>query len=316
MITSSPRGEYTTRLNRVVNHIGARLDEPLTLRELADVAGFSPYHFHRIFKGVMGETLSSFIWRLRLERAANLLVRQPRTRVTDIALSCGFSSHSNFARAFKERFGVSASEFRTVQPRKPGDTDRKEGEGSTTRALYAPNEWARYPKERRTMNVEVKTLPTYHVAYIRRFAYSKGVFAEHLNAAFQQVCGWVAAQGLFGPDTLVIGVPHDNPDVTPNDRCRYDACVTVPSSVTTASTDVDIQDLPGGRYAVLRIDVDEPAEIGLKADAMYGDWLPRSGFQADDRPPLEIYYDSDEPGTEKRIVLDFCIPVTPLRSLA
>jgi AraC family transcriptional regulator len=62
----------------------------------------------------------------------------------------------------------------------------------------------------------------------------------------------------------------------------------------------------------LPADVDDPAEIGLSVDAMYGSWLPRSGFQADDGPPLEIYYDSDEPGPEKRIVLDFCIPVTPL----
>ena len=307
MTTSPPRWEYTRRLNRVVNHISEHLDEPLTLQELADVAGFSPYHFHRIFKGVTGETLSSFIWRLRLERAASLLLWQPTTRVTDIALSCGFSSHSNFARAFKERFGVSASEYR-----KGGDIHRKEGEGDSSRALYAPKDWDLYPEESPTMNIEVKTLPAYHVAYIRRFAYSKGVFAEHLNAAFQQVCGWVAGQGLFGPDTLVIGVPHDNPDVTPNDRCRYDACVTVPASVATASAEVDIQDLPGGRYAVQRLDVDDPAEIGRSVDAMYGGWLPRSGFQADDRPPLEIYYDSAEPGPKKRIVLDFCIPVSPL----
>ena len=99
MTTSSPRWEYTRRLNRVVNHISEHLDEPLTLGELAGVAGFSPYHFHRVFTGVTGETLSSFIWRLRLERAASLLVWQPTTRVADIALSCGFSSPSNFARA-------------------------------------------------------------------------------------------------------------------------------------------------------------------------------------------------------------------------
>ena len=315
MATSPSRWEYTTRLNRVINHISRHLDEPLSLQELADVAAFSPYHFHRIFKGVMHETLSSFVWRLRLERAACLLLWQPTTRVTDIALACGFSSHSNFARAFKERFGVSATEFRAGQLRNLANTDRKPREDGPDRSLYALGcgpDVGLYPEERRTMSVEVKTLPAYHVAYIRRYAYSKGVFQKHLHAAFEQVCAWAAARGLFGPDTLVIGVPHDNPDVTPNDRCRYDACVTVPVEVTTGSAEVDIQELAGGRYAVQRIEVEDPAEIGRLVDAMYGGWLPESGFQADDRPPLEIYHDSKESGPKRRIVLDFCIPVTPL----
>lgn len=315
MTVSVPRWEYTTRLNRVVNHISQHLDEPLPLKELADVAAFSPYHFHRIFKAFMGETLSSFIWRLRLERAASLLVWQPTTPITSIAMACGFSSHSNFARAFKERFGVSASEFRANELRNPCNAESKLRAGEPAGPAYAPGYWPNGgldAKERRTMNVEVKTLPTYHVAYIRRFAYSKGVFQEHLSAAFQQVCGWVAARDLFGPETLVIGVPHDNPDVTPNDRCRYDACVTVPANVAAGSAEVDIQDLAGGKYAVQRIDVEDPAEIGRAVDGMYGTWLPASGFQADDRPPLEIYCDTDEPGPKKRIVLDFCIPVSPI----
>ena len=108
------------------------------------------------------------------------------------------------------------------------------------------------------MVVEVKTLPSYHVAYIRRLGYSKGEFQEHLSAAFQQVCRWAADRDLFRSDTLVIGVPHDNPDISPTARCRYDACVTVPGEVTQGSANVDIQDLHGGKYAVQRIDVDGP----------------------------------------------------------
>lgn len=162
------------------------------------------------------------------------------------------------------------------------------------------------------MDVDVRTLPSYRVAYIRRLGYSKGVFQEHLNSAFQQVCAWVNARNLFGPDTLVIGVPHDNPDITPNDRCRYDACVTVPEMVTSGTGDVDVQVLAGGRYAIHRIDVSDPAEIGVAVDEMYGQWLPGSGYQADDRPCLEMYHDSGKSGPQSRIVLDFCIPVKPL----
>jgi AraC family transcriptional regulator len=309
------RWDYTARLNRVVNYIGEHLDEPLTLRELADEAAFSPFHFHRIFKAMMGETLGGFFWRLRLEKAANLLLWQPTARITDVALACGFSSPSNFSRAFRQRFGMSATEFRAGGLSKMCKAERKPGEVSPMSALYAPSGGptaAQNPERSGTMNVEVKTLPGYRVAYVRRFGYSKGVFQEHLSAAFQQACRWVSARGLFGPETLVIGVPHDNPDVTPNARCRYDACVTVPREVPGGTGDIDVQELAGGTYAMQRIDVDDPAEIGRLVDAMYGQWLPASGYQADDRPPLEIYRDSGEPSLKTRIVLDFCIPVKAL----
>ncbi len=82
--------------------------------------------------------------------------------------------------------------------------------------------------------------------------------------------------------------------------------------MTQGSANVDIQDLHGGKYAVQRIDVEDPAEIGRLVDAMYGGWLPESGYQADDRPPFEIYFDSEEPGPKTRIILDYCLPVKSL----
>ena len=315
MAPTDHRWEYTARLNRVINHIGEHLDEPLTLPELADIAAFSPYHFHRIFKAMMGETLGGFVWRLRLEKAANLLLWQPTVRVTDIALACGFSSPSNFSRAFKQRFGVSATAFRAAEQSKYCKAGRKPEEGTPGRAIYAPRggpATAQHRGRSGAMNVEVRTLPSYRVAYVRRLGYSKGVHQEHLNTAFRKVCGWVDAHGLFGPDTLVIGVPHDNPDITPDERCRYDACVTVPGDVTAGAGDIDVQDLPGGKYAVQHIEVDDPLAIGQIVDAVYGQWLPGSGYQADDRPPLEIYRDSGEPGPKTTIVLDYCIPLKPL----
>ncbi|MCK4221952.1 MAG: helix-turn-helix transcriptional regulator, partial [Dehalococcoidia bacterium] len=64
------REEYVSRINRVIDHIGANMDTDLSLENLARVAGFSPFHFHRIFGGMVGETLSQFIQRIRIEKAA------------------------------------------------------------------------------------------------------------------------------------------------------------------------------------------------------------------------------------------------------
>jgi AraC family transcriptional regulator len=106
------RAQYASRINRVYDHIQANLDKELTLAELADVARFSPYHFHRLFHAMVGETLNAFIQRLRVEKAAAMLLQNPGESITDIAFFCGFSGSSVFARAFREAFGRSASQWR------------------------------------------------------------------------------------------------------------------------------------------------------------------------------------------------------------
>src|SRR5436305_14977102 len=95
------RREYERRVNRVMDYVQAHLAEDLTLEKLAAVAAFSPFHFHRVFAAITGETLSDFIRRIRLERAASALGLLRDTSVLEIALRYGFSSAATFARAFK-----------------------------------------------------------------------------------------------------------------------------------------------------------------------------------------------------------------------
>ena len=96
--SEATRKEYAARMNRVVDNIESHLADPLDLRHLAGVACFSPFHFHRLFRAWMGETLQDFVHRLRLERAAQILVFQRSKSVSDISLDCGFSSRLVRAR--------------------------------------------------------------------------------------------------------------------------------------------------------------------------------------------------------------------------
>ena len=102
--------DYLQRVNRAIDHVIARLGEPLRLDELAAVACFSPCHFHRIFRSLVGETVAEFVTRLRLERALRMLTYQPKAGMTQVALACGFGSSSNFSRVFKRRYGERESE--------------------------------------------------------------------------------------------------------------------------------------------------------------------------------------------------------------
>jgi AraC family transcriptional regulator len=103
--------DYVARVNTAIDYVTQNLDRPLRLEDVARAACFSPYHFHRIFRALMGETLGSFTTRGRLERSVYLLSHRKGATLTEIALACGFSSSSDFSRVFRARRGVPPSRF-------------------------------------------------------------------------------------------------------------------------------------------------------------------------------------------------------------
>jgi AraC family transcriptional regulator len=125
------REEYTSRVNRVIDYIEANISKDLSLGELAEVAHFSTFHFHRIFRAMVDETLNDFIKRIRVEKAATKLVLNPKKSVTEIAFECGFSGSSAFARSFRETYGMCASSWRSrghLQYSKNSKTDSKDSQ--------------------------------------------------------------------------------------------------------------------------------------------------------------------------------------------
>lgn len=93
--------EYIKKTNEVINFILSNLAEDLSLEKLAKLANYSPFHFQKIFKLVIGETPKQYIIRMRLQTAAHSLVVHHEKSITEIALNSGFSSSATFARAFK-----------------------------------------------------------------------------------------------------------------------------------------------------------------------------------------------------------------------
>lgn len=128
------RLEYERRVNRVIDHVRGHLAEDLPLERLARIALFSPFHFHRVFRTVTGETLAAYVHRQRLERAAVSLIHHPDQSVLAVALDHGFASAAGFARAFRGHFGMSATEWRA---------------GGARRRSSAVNRFARPAKRRR-----------------------------------------------------------------------------------------------------------------------------------------------------------------------
>jgi AraC family transcriptional regulator len=309
---------YHVRLNRALHYIDTHIDQELSLDVISRAAGFSQYHFHRIFRGIVGETLNDYVRRIRLEKAAIILVHNPFRSITEVALDCGFSSSSNFARVFKEHFGMSASQWREgghekhriskIRQRQSKFSKRasKKGEDSHLDAGYDSGVKYLTVKEHE-MRVEVKQMPEMQIAYVRHM---KGYWDSGLVEAWKKVCTWAGARGLIGPNTKFIGISHDDPDVTPADKCRYDACVTVPRG-TKGSGEVNITTLPGGKYAVYHFE-GQPQEIKAAYNFMYGKWMPKSGYQPVDSPCYEIYLNDPNKDPEGKHIFDMGVPVKPL----
>src|SRR5579871_4268138 len=98
---------YRRRVDRVIDYIKDHLTERLPIAELARLAHFSPFHFHRIFRSIVGEPLHAFIRRLRLEMAVFQILHGPKATLTVLALRSGFASSSDFSRAFTQNYGFS-----------------------------------------------------------------------------------------------------------------------------------------------------------------------------------------------------------------
>jgi len=305
------RKEYLERINLVLDYVRKHLDEPLSLDDLADVASFSRYHFHRIFSAMVGETVGDYIQRLRLERSA-VMLGNPLISITEIALECGFSSSASFARAFRRHFGVSASEFRSNYSKikgKNGKANGNIGEDSTSSLGYDMQAFSQninLNQEEMEMKVEIKTLPNYHVAYIRNMGYN-----EKIEPTWRRLEKWVRAHDLLNDSTVSIGVSYDDESITPPDKCRYEACMTVPET-TKPDGEVGINDLPGGKFVLYRLegdfkDIQKIIKQGFKD--VFRNWLPASGFQPDDKPCYELYHD---PGEKGKFSADLAIPVKPL----
>lgn len=282
-----------------MDFISANLRREPSLEEIAQAANFSAFHFHRIFKAATGETVLGFVRRLRLERAGNRLLADSREDITSVALECGFSSSQNFAKAFRARFGESPSEFRR---RKAGNKTSKGGEAVSLRVgqdagkvkLVSPQ-----PERKFKMKAEVKEMPAWHVAYVRKLGpYGK----EVCEAAFGELMRWAGPLGLAGQAPM-LGLYWDSPEVTPPAKCRTDACLAVPAG-TKVEPPVALQDIAGGLHLVCEFNL-PPTNFGGAWDEAFRH-LVQTGLECDDRPCYELYHD-DCAGPTCRF--DICIPL-------
>lgn len=304
--------EYARRINRALAYIDQHLDQAIRLDELAKVSHFSAYHFHRIFHAMVGETVNDYVTRKRMEQALHRLVGQPTRSVTEVAAAGGFSSSANFAKAFKQYFGISPSECRQAglaqawpgTDSKIGNIYRKYGKAFNPRDLYSQvvtNAAVFTPDNLKEilMQVKVETIPEKPVVCLSS---PRGYELDAVYATWEKLIQWAERHGIDNDWPTRFALCHDNPAITPEAKCRYDATIVVDKNVEVAAP-YHRSLIPGGKYAIAYFN-GEASKINQFMTELCSQWLCDSGYEPDDYPPVFNYLgDSSEDSVEMNVYL-------------
>jgi AraC family transcriptional regulator len=232
---------YYERILRALVHIQQRLDDEISIDDLARVACFSPFHFHRIFTGMTGESVMAHVRRLRLERAAYQLKYTERP-VMDIALDAGYETQESFTRAFKAALGMPPGRYRRRHREVPRVAAPS---GVHYEPDAAPEGFTPAAVGDIASRVRVCRRDPMRVVFLRHV----GPYGE-VGPVWESLMDWCGEHDLLGPDFLAFGLSYDDPAVTEASRLRYDACVSVSDDVEVEPP-FALQEVPGGEFAVV-----------------------------------------------------------------
>ncbi|WP_400079191.1 GyrI-like domain-containing protein [Winogradskyella sp. R77965] len=292
-MTEQPKAKhyYQQNLNRVVDFIHNNLDRKIDLTQLAELSHFSPYHFHRITRALLGEPIGGYITRARLETAAKM-IRYSTHTIEQIAYSVGFETPSSLSKAFKNHFGISPSAYR----------NKKE---------LTRTERSRSIKQQNIMKTElnIKKPKILDLEDQQCLYYTMHGAYQDLDypSAWEKLWGQVKAQQLFTKGIRHIGLPHDDPKITDADKIRYDACLIIHKDAKP-NGDVGVKTLKGGKFATFLYQGSYKhfAEV---YDYMFNEWLINTNYELRDAPCREKYISDARRVAEEKLKTEFYIPI-------
>lgn len=289
---TSTEQDYRERIVRTLVFIQGHLDDDLEPDQVAAVAAFSRFHFARVFRGLVGESLKEHIRRLRLERAARSL-KQRDVPIAQLAFEAGFETHESFTRAFTAMFDIPPSAYRAAHRPAP---EAASGTHLDDVAGYHPPVHAEGPPP------EIKELAPVRVVFLRHV----GPYNQ-VGTTWGRLMAWAGRRGLLGGDMKMIGIVHDDPGVTPEDKTRYDAAVAVSRPVSPEG-EFGVMELAGGRYAVATLRGPHD-RLSNTYQRVYGTWLPTSGYELRDAPGFEQYLNSPRDTRPEDLLTLIHIPI-------
>ena len=296
--------ENIARLNTAITFIEENLSEKLTLEIVAEKAHFSPFHFHRLFKIIVNETVNTFINRKRIEKAAAYLLHQKEKNSTEIAEKVGFSNLSSFSKSFKKFYGISPNKFKEESPdkySKISKTESKIGKVTITFEQYICNINNALNWLKMKTNPEIKKVPRLDLASISH----KGKM-EAIGSVYNKLVKWATPKGLMNEQTRMLTIYHDSPKITDPNNLRMSACIVLNDPIELDG-EVNLKILSPTKCIVSRLEI-TPYEFQQAWESSFA-FIVENGYKKSEIDPFEIYYNNAAEHPENKFIVDLCIPI-------
>jgi AraC family transcriptional regulator len=294
-MTKTRRATPQARLARVLAHIHDHLDQPLDLDRLADLAHYSPYHWHRIWHACFGETLAATVRRLRMHRASGLLAHST-IGIRQIARRCGYDHDESFARTFRATYGMTPLAFR-----------RRAAAGALV-GTSSDGQWRTGPPASpvadgaSAWSVQIREWPAIRIAGLEHRGSYMGI-----GRAFETAFVALKARGGVDARTRWLAIYLDDPFAVPETALRSRAGLTLPDGVSVPEG-LSTYTIGPGRCAVLRYQ-GPYADMRAAYRWLYGQWLPASGFEPADHPVFEEYLNLPQNTPAAQLLTEIVLPL-------
>ncbi|WP_155987807.1 AraC family transcriptional regulator [Gorillibacterium massiliense] len=285
---------YQKQIEQALEYAEHHMDSDLSLQTLSKIAGFSPYHFHRIFHAVTGKNLHPYIQERRLNNCASRLLYED-CEITEMTLDYGFATPSSFARSFKKQFGCTPTQYKKTKERK------------------FPVPFAELPLQDIRFDAEMEkrfyeaALSDLSTVCIGITGISETWDNPEITRAYEQIFKWLKENQKVTPHTKICGVTMDTPEVQSLSSCRYYACATVESYVYDERLAYRIFQTSGA-YICCKMNrgINDFADHFFRhMDYLYGFYMASHHYSPDNRPFVEFY----ERMPDGELYICFCVPV-------
>lgn len=295
--------DYKKRINRVFQYIDENLDSKLSLSTIAEIAFFSPFHFHRIFKAITRETLNEYITRRRIEKSASDLIHQS-IGITEISFKYGFNNNSTFTRTFKKYYGISPTGFREQNPNKFSKIRQLESKNGQQYPDYEKyiciidnlKKWIKM-----NAKIEINETPELNLAAVTHIG------VHGIENAFERLTKWANPKGLLnGPEAKMGRIFYDSFKVTGPDKVRMSVFLVINKPFETEG-EVNRVTIKKGKCIVGRFEI-TPDDFEKSWTSLFI-WMSENGYKKSTENPYEIYHSDFREHPENKFIVDLYIPI-------
>ncbi len=292
---TSQKDIYLSRIGKVHNYVNENLNKKISIAELANVANFSSFHFHRIFQALMNESVNNYINRIKLEKATQKLSYTDKP-ILDIALDCGFSSTATFSRAFRNYFECSPSHYR--KKGLPKDSRICKNIPTVSEYICTMND---------EQTVIIKELEFKKIAYITVYnSFEEGKVLKFLKL----IIDWAKQVNVYKQGDI-LGMSLDDVMVTPKDKYRYLIGITIPEDFVFTHSQIKSMSIPKSKYAISKVNGTIENVIN-SWNYLYNTWLINSDYEPNHLYAFEKYLDKEKANDWSNFDLEIALPIKSL----